>query len=160
MAVYFIQSAGNHSIKIGHGRDPQQRLSDLQCGNPWRLSLLATMPGGEAEEGALHARFAAFHLRGEWFRPNDELDALIEQHRISDAAPPVRPDGPGFDQVIYRIRRYAYDHGIRPAGLAAKTGLALNTLRLLHSSEWNPTLRIIKKIEGVIPADFDPSEAA
>jgi hypothetical protein len=37
------------------------------------------MPGGEAAERILHAKFAHLRVRGEWFRYTDKLRRFIEQ---------------------------------------------------------------------------------
>lgn len=159
MAVYFIKACESALIKIGFAVNPHQRLNALQCGSPEPLALIAVMPGGAAEEAKLHGRFSAHRARGEWFKPSPDLDALIEAHQCEPAMAlvpePVSPaPGYGFEQVVYRIRRYAYDHGLRPGGLAAKSGLALNTLRSLNEPGWNPTRRVVERIEAIIPADY------
>ena len=77
LAVYFIQAGVGGPIKIGCSADAASRLATLQVGNPEALRLLATAPGGFAEEATLHARFAAHRLTGEWFRPTLELLAFI-----------------------------------------------------------------------------------
>lgn len=87
--IYFIQDSDTLHVKIGHTRgDPAARLKDLQTGNPSKLVLLGTMPGGQAEEAGLHQRFAAARAAGEWFRPVPELLLLIGR---------ACHDGPPFD---------------------------------------------------------------
>lgn len=64
--IYFIQC--NQAVKIGHTtRNPLERLQQLQIGNPYPLTLLATIPGERPEEGHLHARFKEHLIRGEWY---------------------------------------------------------------------------------------------
>ncbi len=80
MPVYFIQEQGDGgAIKIGcTAGDPRARLATLQTGNSRRLHLLASIPGGAAEEAALHERFAAYRVSGEWFRVDPYLLGFIE----------------------------------------------------------------------------------
>ncbi len=76
--IYFVQAEDGGPIKIGLAACVWCRLSSLQTGNPARLLLLATTVGDCVDEAELHSRFSRHRLRGEWFRPNPELLALIE----------------------------------------------------------------------------------
>lgn len=73
MVVYFIQEGAGGPVKIGFTRYLASRIAALQTGRKERLALLGTRPGGFAEEQALHRRFAAYRLEGEWFRPVPEV---------------------------------------------------------------------------------------
>jgi hypothetical protein len=91
--IYFIQQGGY--VKIGRAQDPHARCRDLACGSPEPLSLVMTMvvdkrcsPGcscngehvADAEaERALHQRFRHLRHRGEWFRVEGELKALLDR---------------------------------------------------------------------------------
>lgn len=69
MSVYFIQSGGDGPVKIGVcAQDIEARLASLQCGNPEPLRLLGSIEGSFQAEAALHRRYEARRLRGEWFR--------------------------------------------------------------------------------------------
>jgi hypothetical protein len=75
--VYFVECGD--FVKIGWcSGDPIRRLSELQNGNPHRMSLLGTMRGGPREEAALHRRFSELRGRGEWFRKSSALLDLIQ----------------------------------------------------------------------------------
>lgn len=78
MSVYFISGTPGAGIKIGHARDVEARVKHHQQGNPARLVLLATLPGGQPEEAALHKCFYSLRIRGEWFAPEPELIEFIE----------------------------------------------------------------------------------
>lgn len=79
--VYFVQCmAEDRPVEIGTAmRDGVgYRMADLQVGNPFELRLLGTMPGGYAKEAELHRRFAHLRIRGEWFRSEPELLAVVD----------------------------------------------------------------------------------
>lgn len=80
MSVYFVQSIDGGPIKIGYSFDVVSRLEQLERHYGKPLAILATMPGGRAEETAIHRRFA--HLRcgkTEQFRPAPELMSFINR---------------------------------------------------------------------------------
>lgn len=78
--VYFIQNTKTREIKIGVATDPQGRLASLQIGSPHKLKLLAVIrQRGRAAEKELHERFKDASIRGEWFRPTEELLELIAE---------------------------------------------------------------------------------
>lgn len=76
--VYFVRAG--EFVKIGTATDAAKRLTELQTGCPYELSLAKTIPGSIKEEQHLHGRFA--HLRsrpsGEWFHYRDDLRAFVE----------------------------------------------------------------------------------
>lgn len=74
--VYFITD-GTPYVKIGSARHVQGRLEDLQAGNPRRLTVLGTQPGGLPAERELHARFAAHRVHREWFELVPEIAGYI-----------------------------------------------------------------------------------
>jgi hypothetical protein len=76
--VYFIQGEDGGNIKIGYARDVAARVASFQPGSPVRLRVLATQQGGQALESALHRRFAADRLHGEWFAASAALVSYIE----------------------------------------------------------------------------------
>lgn len=75
MPVYFIRS-GNY-IKIGYADSPRRRLKELQTGNPEKLDLMGTVPGGTARERELHELFCDFHVKGEWFQLVTDILAYL-----------------------------------------------------------------------------------
>lgn len=77
MSVYFIQPEGEPAVKIGITSNVPARLSALQMAHHRPLNVIGIMPGGGREEAALHARFAAHRLRGEWFRLDDEIAGFV-----------------------------------------------------------------------------------
>lgn len=63
--VYFVRC--HELVKIGTARDVRDRLSALQVGCPYELSLWGTLRGGHRAEQALHMAFRSYRIRGEWF---------------------------------------------------------------------------------------------
>jgi hypothetical protein len=75
--IYFIKDTGTQAIKIGHSaRRPEDRIGELQTGNPHKLQLLGTVPGTECDEVRYHDQFAAYRLEGEWFQGDIIEDVL------------------------------------------------------------------------------------
>lgn len=86
--IYFVQLGTDGPIKIGYAATSvTRRLASLQSAQPHRLRLLKRTDGSMQDERALHAKFAAFRLRGEWFEPVAVLlshmatlpDSLVEE---------------------------------------------------------------------------------
>lgn len=92
--IYFIEEESSNNIKIGiSAMHPKTRLSGLQVGNPRKLALVGLTKGTVEDEAALHTRFVAHRIRGEWFRDNPELRALIaEKCPANDNCPGVAVD--------------------------------------------------------------------
>lgn len=76
--VYFVRGDDSGPIKIGHTRCLLWRASELQVAYPFgMLDYVGVFLGVAADEGALHRKFAAAHIRAEWFAPSVELVAFI-----------------------------------------------------------------------------------
>jgi hypothetical protein len=76
--IYLIKSespSGDLSYKIGiTGRDPYDRLDELQTGSPNTLVIMYTFKSkyGNLLESTLHKHFNINNIRGEWFELNQE----------------------------------------------------------------------------------------
>lgn len=71
--VYFAEDnrpkrRGYTLVKIGRSDTPDVRLRALQTANGHRLRLLGWIPATDRTEADLHAAFANFLVRGEWYR--------------------------------------------------------------------------------------------
>ncbi len=77
--IYFAQRGENGPIKIGVTGHVKSRVSELQTNVAEPVRLLASFPGTRAMERALHDRFHAHRLKGEWFNPATELLAHIAE---------------------------------------------------------------------------------
>ena len=93
MAVYFLADEAGR-VKIGRAADIKRWLRQIQCGSGDTLSLARVVQGGAAVERWLHRRFAAQHLRGEWFRFDPGMLTVAVPDEVPDAPKPVRPDSP------------------------------------------------------------------
>lgn len=79
--VYVIGAVGVQAVKIGWATNPTRRLMEFQIGCPLPLSILWTFPTSRAValESALHKRFAAQRLRGEWFDLGVDAARLVRE---------------------------------------------------------------------------------
>ncbi|MFF5853977.1 GIY-YIG nuclease family protein [[Kitasatospora] papulosa] len=87
-STYLIGAEGSELVKIGHARNPQRRLAGLQTGQPAQLTLLWSQVGDY--ERALHRKFAAYRVRGEWFDLTP-LGSPVEIVRAAVAAMSATP---------------------------------------------------------------------
>jgi hypothetical protein len=87
--VYVIGVTGMQAVKIGTAGDCNARMSSLQIGCPLKMELLWERAADNAfgVERALHERFSAQRIRGEWFNLGLDpvpliTDAFSELSRI------------------------------------------------------------------------------
>lgn len=94
MAVYFIkEDIPEGCIKIGFAKDGTEntRLSGLRVGNRRPLVLVAHIPkAGRSEESRIQDMFASDRVRGEWYRPSEDLLSFIEQNAVAYTYTPPR----------------------------------------------------------------------
>lgn len=87
--VYFARAGQDGPIKIGFTRkSPLERISELQTGCPWRISLIGSLAGQKCHEDWLHDRFDASRLEGEWFLATPELLAVVADTAMASFAWP------------------------------------------------------------------------
>jgi hypothetical protein len=76
--IYFIGCSEPLSIKIGFtSKAPQERLKQLQTGNPMPLLLLGWYPGTTKDERIIHEKLAHLKMQGEWFRLDPAMNDLL-----------------------------------------------------------------------------------
>jgi len=77
--VYFIQAEALGLVKIGCGDDARKRLATLQVGSPDVLRLVGVFHADDAPafEAHLHRTFGHLRVRGEWFRPDEQMTDLM-----------------------------------------------------------------------------------
>ena len=61
-----------------------------------------------------------------------------------------------IDISIRRVRAYRAAHKLSVSGFGVKAGLSPDALRYMDSPDWNPRAETLRKLEALIPADFDP----
>ena len=66
--VYLIRCEENNSMKIGFTTSIQHRIQSLQVSSPFKLKLIASIPGSQRLEKKLHKEFSHLRLSGEWFK--------------------------------------------------------------------------------------------
>lgn len=76
--IYLITCNKTNSCKIGYSLSPENRLAQLQTGNPFSLELVATTEGGIEKERELHNFFKQYRLSGEWFDYNREIKQFFK----------------------------------------------------------------------------------
>lgn len=112
--IYFIRDRISRAIKIGVTNDPQKRLVTLQIGNPNLLTLMGTIRGALKEEEALHEKFKAHHVRGEWFQDDPQLlsEVLDLIERGKQPIPTEEPlEVPVPDDVVLPLDQHWEDTG-------------------------------------------------
>jgi hypothetical protein len=66
------------------------RLPELQAYCPLELVLEAVLPGGRDEEHNFHRQFDDDRIRGEWFKINELIEAMIANN--PPPPPPPKPE--------------------------------------------------------------------
>lgn len=142
MSVYFIRNCVTGNIKIGftNAGTFSDRLDDLQEATDCRLECLAFLSWGTRRtERRLHAYFNEDRVRGEWFAPTPQLEALarsVAEGRVRN--PADLPSG-GVElgsSVARAIQAQAY-FGASPKVLSRQSGLPLEAvLRAIEEREY------------------------
>ncbi len=96
--IYFL-SRPDGAIKIGRARNVPARMAGLQSEYRLDLALLGVVSEDQFHEHALHRRFHATRLDGEWFEPGAELLGFIAVHARALPVVPCR------DDVLTRLDR-------------------------------------------------------
>ena len=88
--VYLIQNLLTGNVKIGASQTPLKRFSNLQSGIDCELKFLCQITGDERLERHLHQKFAKHHIRGEWFRFEEDIQkyffSYIQKREETEAA--------------------------------------------------------------------------
>jgi hypothetical protein len=77
--IYFIQiDNADGFIKIGYANNLGIRISNIKVSCPYPVKILAVMEGKPKTEDKIHEILAAHCIKGEWYRPHDDVTAFIE----------------------------------------------------------------------------------
>jgi hypothetical protein len=96
--VYLIENADRGTCKIGDSLNPEARLATLLTSSPDDLVLRSAFRGSPADERALHKNFAAFRLRREWFRFDEQI--AVEFTRLSTQRASSVEHDPATDTAV------------------------------------------------------------
>jgi hypothetical protein len=77
MSVYFMRMGDGGPIKIGHAQNVAKRRTAFQIAVASTVEVLSVIDGGAETEAEVHRQFGHLRLRGELFRPDQELMAHI-----------------------------------------------------------------------------------
>lgn len=169
MAVYMIRAGENGPVKIGCSDDVTNRLVKMQADNHERLAILRIFGGGEAEEAALHLRFADQRLHGEWFAFSRLMLGHLGLHELTapEPDPPQLPEPldpvHGHEPLGPVLRSFRISRGLTQAEVAKAIGVARPTLagiELGHDEPGRRTLIAAAKFFGVPLDAFCKAEAA
>lgn len=75
--TYIFHDEVSGKVKIGRTNDIKKRQIELETAYPCKLTLLALLPTDEWPELAVHRRFHADRIRGEWFHYSDAIRAFV-----------------------------------------------------------------------------------
>lgn len=78
LTIYVIRPESGLAVKIGITQNLDKRLRMLRTGTYEDLTVVWSGPGNLRIEQALHERFAAYRLQGEWFRLEGEVLEWVE----------------------------------------------------------------------------------
>lgn len=81
--IYAIQAGEGGPVKIGVARNPWARLMDLQIGNAETLRVVEAIEAPDGNEWLLHNRLKEHSIRGEWFRPHEEVFGVLLDFKVS-----------------------------------------------------------------------------
>ena len=81
--VYFISDGHGH-MKIGKADNTNDRMKELQIGNPFRLHQVLNIMVASPElayemEKTLHKYFKNYQMEGEWFRERPVMDVIRQK---------------------------------------------------------------------------------
>lgn len=155
MAVYLIQCGPNGPVKIGKADDPKGRLSELQVAHWQTLTLVRVWEGSEADERALHARFADLRIRGEWFHFSRQMLGDVGLPIVEEPPPPASPPAPSrpwpikvadFKQLGATVRALRTCANMTQEELAEKVGSSRSTIASIEAGHDLPGRDLTSRI--------------
>jgi len=92
MIVYFVQAGESGPVKIGVTQNIEDRVVNLQTGNPEKINVMRALTLRSKEdafnlESKLHNKFKDVRLNGEWFKYSKYLDDFIKNISFKDGEP-------------------------------------------------------------------------
>jgi hypothetical protein len=84
--VYFVQESGNHRIKIGKAKDPEQRIqNDFGTIMPYEFNIvhLIRSENHHKTENLFHQYFRDKRYKGEWFDLTEQDLSWVQNEKFS-----------------------------------------------------------------------------
>jgi len=97
--IYFIRGKESGNIKIGYSADPEQRKSNLQTANYEELEFIGIMDGSIEDEAKIQEMFSTFNIRGEWYRPAQEVVAFAKKNAVKSKERIITNFGNGYFRI-------------------------------------------------------------
>lgn len=60
------------------------------------------------------------------------------------------------DRIVSRVRSFARTRGWSVYRYSKEAQVSLSTIRDLHREGWSPSLETLRRLEAVIPPEFEP----
>lgn len=114
--IYVIQAHETDRIKIGFSRSPVLRVTELQTGSPFLLSLYRQWPGTIELEQEIHREFEPLRKIGEWFSlPAGGFTELIDRIEkvIARFNEPERVEFREAQSDYGHMKEWAFDFFVR-----------------------------------------------
>ena len=83
--IYFITAREVRRVKIVYSATPQLRFSKVCSDSPVVLKMERVTEGERSDEKALHLRFAAYRVTGEWFNIAPPIEAYMAALLVPEA---------------------------------------------------------------------------
>jgi len=104
--IYLIKCDKTNTCKIGYASNPENRLSQLQVGNPFSLEIVSIIDGDIPLEKELHKKFDKYRLKGEWFEYCDDIKNFFDVDEFMRVHPELIKLFKIMDKA--EVRLYAY----------------------------------------------------
>lgn len=154
--VYFIRC--EERVKIGFSIQPMNRLTKVNADAPFPCQLLGFVAVDSFTEEALHARFSAHRVHGEWFAASDEVLDFIAQNSLMS---PLGTDR--FERADVEdsspLKRWRYNRKLNQSEAAALCGVGVPTWSRWESGHKSITSRrvlLVESVTGISRHDLRP----
>lgn len=156
---YVVQATNGGPVKIGHSKDVNARLSEMQCGNPYLLVARALLDGGNVTERSAHKQFDDWRISGEWFAPEsiglicqwlDNNPALVAGGRWSDQTYTSPP--PTKAHLRARMRAVL----LKDSSL----NVIKSALGEPRGDMFNDALKLVRRVDPALAADIKSRAAS
>jgi hypothetical protein len=152
MTGYVYAIAAGDLVKIGWSAKPSARFSKIQSDSGLPCRMLGYVAGGKDAEADLHARFAAHHARGEWFRRGPEVESFIA------SLPPEPSKGPRLQLPGNALREWRLGRGLTLYDLCPRIGITHGELSRIERGKQFPRPALMLRIYAATGGDVTPND--